>query len=203
MYSLAHVHLLLNHIPIIVTALGLLVLVIAMTKRRDDLARVSFWLFVGSAFSALPTYLTGDSAEHAVEDMPGVTEALIHAHEDAAVWGAIIVGILGVFALWALWRYRRPAALPAWVVRTALADLALRQHGDGTHRVARRGDPAYRSQGRVRGTGARRAPRALSGPDNLTGSPGNSRGRPWRIDSARNGTAIPANRSAWSGVDPR
>lgn len=120
MYSLAHVHLLLNHIPIIVTALGLLVLAIAMVKRGDDLARVAFWFFVGGAVSALPTYLTGDPAEHAVEDMPGVTPALIHAHEDAAVWAAIIVGVLGVFALWALWRYRRPAALPAWVVRTAL-----------------------------------------------------------------------------------
>lgn len=120
MYSLAHVHLLLNHFPIIVTALGLLVLIIAMVRKRDDLTRVAFWLFVGGAVSALPTYLTGDPAEQAVEDMPGVTRQLIHAHEDAAVWAAIIVGILGVFALWALWRYRRPAALPAWVVRTAL-----------------------------------------------------------------------------------
>jgi uncharacterized membrane protein len=119
-YSLAHLHLLLNHLPIIVTALGLLLLVVAAVRRHDGLARVALTFFVGGGLSALPTYLTGEPAEDMVEDLPGVTNALIGRHEDAALVAAIIVGVLGLFALWALWRYRRPTTLPAWVVRVTL-----------------------------------------------------------------------------------
>lgn len=120
MYSLVHLHLLLNHVPIIVTILGLLLLAVAVGWRRDALARVALAFLVGGGLSALPTYLTGEPAEEAVEHLPGVTDAIIERHQDAALVAAIIVGVLGAFALWTLWRYRRAAALPAWAVRAAL-----------------------------------------------------------------------------------
>lgn len=120
MYSLAHLHLMLNHFPIIVTVLGLLLLVVALLRHRDELTRVAFAFFVGGGLIALPTYLTGESAEELIEDLPGVTEALIERHEDAALIAAVIVGVLGAFALLTLWRYRRSAALPTWAVRIAL-----------------------------------------------------------------------------------
>lgn len=120
MYSLAHLHLMLNHLPIVVTALGLLLLVVAMLRRQDTLARVAFAFFVGGGLAALPTYLTGEPAEELVEGLPGVTEAIIERHEDAALSAAIIVGVLGAFALLLLWRYRRATALPTWAVRIAL-----------------------------------------------------------------------------------
>ena len=120
MYSLAHLHLLLTHVPIIVTGLGFLLLAVAVAWRRDELARVALAFFVGGGLSALPTSLTGEPAEETVERLPGVTEAIIERHEDAALVAAILVGVLGAFALWALWRYRRSVVLPAWVVRTAL-----------------------------------------------------------------------------------
>ena len=37
-----------------------------------------------------------------------------------ALIAAIVVGVLGAFALWALWRYRRPAILPAMIVRATV-----------------------------------------------------------------------------------
>jgi uncharacterized membrane protein len=120
MYSLTHVHLLLNHFPIIVTILGLLLIAVAIWRNSDALARVALVFFVGGALSALPTYLTGDSAEHTVRKMPGVTREMIEAHSDAALISAIFVGLLGVFALWSLWRFRSSVPLPTWVVRVAL-----------------------------------------------------------------------------------
>lgn len=120
MFSTVHLHLILNHLPIIVTGLGLLLLVLSLWRRSEPLTRVAFWFFVGGAVSALPTYLTGEGAEDAVKDLPGVTEALIEKHSDIALVAAIVVGALGVFALWALWRYRRPAVLSPNVVRIAL-----------------------------------------------------------------------------------
>lgn len=120
MYSLAHVHLFLNHVPIIVSGLGLLLLLVGLVRRRDALMRTALAFFAGGGLSALPTYLTGEPAEEMAEGLPGVTKALIERHEDAAYVAALIVGALGAFALWTLWRYRRQPTLPKWVVRVAL-----------------------------------------------------------------------------------
>jgi len=120
MYSLTHLHLLLNHFPIIVTVLGLLLIALAVWRKSDSLARVALAFFVGGALSALPTYLTGESAEDTAKKLPDVTRALIEAHSDAALISAIFVGLLGLFALWSLWRFRSDVTLPAWVVRVAL-----------------------------------------------------------------------------------
>lgn len=121
MFTSVHLHLALNHLPIIATTLGLVLMVTAAWRRDDYLARVSFAFLAGSALSALPTYLSGESAEGAVERLPGVTEALIDTHSDIAIIAAIVVGVLGAFALWALWRYRRPAILPRIIVLVALS----------------------------------------------------------------------------------
>jgi uncharacterized membrane protein len=123
-YSIVHLHLLLNHVPIIITGLALLLVAFAAWRHDDYLARVAFVFFVGGALSALPTYLTGEGAEDAVEDLPGVTKQLIETHSDMALIAAIVVGVLGVVALWALWRYRRPATLPTGVVRVVLVGAA-------------------------------------------------------------------------------
>lgn len=120
MYTTAHLHLVLNHWPIIVPMLGLLLLAFAWLRHAEATGRTGLALLVGGALAALPVYLTGEGAEEAVKGAPGVTEAIIEQHADAALTGALVLGVLGVFALWALWRYRRPAALPRWVVTAAL-----------------------------------------------------------------------------------
>jgi len=120
MFTIVHLHLLLNHLPIIVTGLGLLLVALAVWRADDYLARVALWFLVGGAVSALPTYLTGDGAEHAVRDLPGVTRPIMQAHSNMALVAAIVVGVLGAYALWALWRYRRPATLPRVVMLVTL-----------------------------------------------------------------------------------
>jgi len=112
MFTVVHLHLLLNHLPIIVTALALALLVVAVWRGDDTLTRTGLVFLVGAALSALPAYLTGEGAEDAVEKLPGVTEALIERHSDIALVAAIIVGALGAVALFGLWRYRRPVPVP-------------------------------------------------------------------------------------------
>ncbi len=124
----AHLHLLLNHLPVLGTAFGLLLLLFALLRKSDEIKRVSLGVFVFTALSAGAAYLTGEPAEEAVEKLPGVAEALIGQHEDAALIALVVAGVTGGVALLGLILFRRAEKLPVWVVAAALV-LALATGG--------------------------------------------------------------------------
>lgn len=95
----AHLHLLLNHLPILGTLFGLLILVGGFLLKNDVVKRTALGLFVLSGVLAIPAYLTGEGAEEMVENLPSVTENLIEAHEDMANIFLWVVGALGLFSL--------------------------------------------------------------------------------------------------------
>lgn len=115
-----HIHLLMNHLPIIGTIVGVLLLLAGLVRRSDELHRVSLATFVLVAIVTIPVYLTGEGAEEAVSDLPGVTKTLIEGHQDAALISFIASGVLGVVALAGLSRSRRSAALPRTLIKVVL-----------------------------------------------------------------------------------
>lgn len=117
----AHVHLLMNHIPVIGVGAGLLLLTYAVMKKSDEMTRVSLASFVVFALVAIPVYLTGKSAEGIVEDLPGVSEAIIENHEAAAVISLLSIEILGVVALAGLILSRRSNTTLKWFAASSLA----------------------------------------------------------------------------------
>ena len=121
MFTIVHLHLLLNHLPIIITGLALVLVAIAAWKGDDFLARVALSFLIGGALSTLPSYFTGEGAEDAVRNLPDVSRDLIEQHQDIALVSALVIGALGVLAAWTLWRYRRPAVVPRMIVRCVVA----------------------------------------------------------------------------------
>lgn len=117
--NLAYLHLVLNHLP----AVGVLVvgLILAMTagRRTLELQRVTLGLLVLFALLTIPVYLTGEPAEHVVERLPGMAEAVIERHEDIA--GATLVAseVLGATALAGLALFRRRLLPRAFVLALA------------------------------------------------------------------------------------
>lgn len=109
-----HLHLLLNHLPVVGTVIGTLLLAVALLRRSDELGRISLGLFGLLGAIALVVYLTGEPAEDAVEKLPGISHGLVERHEDAALVATIVLGIFGALALATLLLYRR-RALPRWV----------------------------------------------------------------------------------------
>jgi uncharacterized membrane protein YeaQ/YmgE (transglycosylase-associated protein family) len=105
--STVHLHLLLNHVPVIGTIIGLFLLAWAVFRRDQGLARATLTLFAVLAVVALATFLTGEPAEEAVEGLAGVTEGAIERHEEAALLATIALGILGALSLGTLVRFRR------------------------------------------------------------------------------------------------
>src|SRR5262245_22959078 len=103
----------LNHIPIVGLGFVGLTLLVAWMRRDDVMFRLALAFGIVVALGAIGARLTGHGAEEAVEKLPGVTEALIERHEDAANLATMAVGILGLASLAALWVWRR-APMPRW-----------------------------------------------------------------------------------------
>ena len=92
----AHIHLLLNHLPVIGTIFGVLRLLFAWLRKSEELKRVSLGVFVLTALLALPVYFTGEPAEKVVERLPVVAEPLIERHENAALFALLTAGGAGI-----------------------------------------------------------------------------------------------------------
>ena len=107
--SAVHLHLLLNHVPVIGTLLALCLLAYAALRRDDGVARVSLGLFALLTLVAIAVFLTGEPAEEAVEGLAGVPESLVERHEEAALLSTIALGVMGGLSLAALFWFRRRA----------------------------------------------------------------------------------------------
>jgi uncharacterized membrane protein len=115
-----HIHLILNHLPVVGTIFGVLLLMLALLRKSEELKRVSLGVFVFTALLALPVYFTGEPAEEVVEHLPGVVKSLIEEHENAALLALLMAGATGVVALAGLIVFRRAKRLPGWIVGGAL-----------------------------------------------------------------------------------
>ena len=100
--SAAHLHLMLNHIPLLGLLFGVVLLAYGLWRGSEDVQKASLGLLAIAGLSAIAVYLTGEPAEEVVEGLAGVSYDAIEAHEE---WGlyALIAGIAtGVLALGAL-----------------------------------------------------------------------------------------------------
>jgi len=96
-----HIHLLLNHVAILGAIFSLLLFISGRIMSENILVRTALIGFVFSALIAIPVFLTGEPAEEAVEELPGVTHEIIHSHEEAAEFSIWMIELLGLISL--LW----------------------------------------------------------------------------------------------------
>ena len=111
--SSVHLHLMLNHVPVIGAMLAILLLALAVARRSSELGKASLGLFALLGAVSIVVFLTGEPAEELVETLPGFSEAITERHEEAALVATIAMAALGALALGALVAFRR--ALPRWV----------------------------------------------------------------------------------------
>ena len=91
----AHLHLVVNHFPIIGTIFALGILVVGLFLKNNSVKNTAYVLFIFSAIFALISVQTGEGAEEIVEDFPGIGKAIIHEHEELAEKLAIVIYLLG------------------------------------------------------------------------------------------------------------
>jgi hypothetical protein len=127
--NVAHLHLLLNHVPTVgsVVALGLLIL--ALVRRDERLTHAGLEVLFLIAVLTLPVYLSGVAAHQKLRDQPGVSDDAMRVHHDAALAGFTVTEFAGFVGWIALWQSRRrghaaPGLVPA-VMLLSMVALAL------------------------------------------------------------------------------
>ena len=95
----AHLHMVVNHFPIIGTIFGLGILVTGMILKNNSVKNTAYILFAVAAIFAAFSMGTGEGAEELVEDMPNIGHQIIHEHEEIAEKFAVILYVTGFFGL--------------------------------------------------------------------------------------------------------
>jgi uncharacterized membrane protein len=95
----AHLHMVVNHFPIIGTIFGFGILIIGLVLKNKTLMNTSYVLFIIAAIFAAFSMGTGEGAEELVEDMPNIGKQIIHEHEELAEKLAIVLYVLAGLSL--------------------------------------------------------------------------------------------------------
>lgn len=83
----AHIHLIVNHVPIVGSLFAAALLGVGLLRHNLALTQAGLVAVLAAGMLCLPAQLTGEGAEAIVQNMPRVSRALIHNHEEAAEQG--------------------------------------------------------------------------------------------------------------------
>ena len=124
----AHLHLALIHFPIAGLVLACLGLLYAAVRKDPAVQRAALVFLTVAGLSAAPAYYSGGYAEEIAEDLQGVSEDNIHAHEEAAeaaLAASLAAGVLsaGLLVLFRKKDLPRSALAGALVVALVAAGL--------------------------------------------------------------------------------
>ena len=114
----AHWHLILNHLPVLGVPFGAALLGLGLFRGQVAIQRAGLSVLVLAGLAAGIAYLTGEPAEHALEAVGSMgmrPEALIEAHEEAALAATLIAGLGALVAGVGLWRLRGGAIGRGWM----------------------------------------------------------------------------------------
>jgi uncharacterized membrane protein len=128
-----HIHIMINHFPVILAVMGAVVALLGVVRSRRGIWMYACASLTLAAVTVVPTYFTGEPAEHFLNRPWYIARASIHTHEDAALVASILVGLAGLVSLVAwrrLVRYPRELSLPgglraAVVITAVIAAVAI------------------------------------------------------------------------------
>jgi hypothetical protein len=105
--NLAHLHLLLNHVPTVGAVVALGLLIVAFVRRNEPLQHAGLEVLFVIAVLTMPVYMSGVAAHQTLRDEPGLSAQAISVHQDAALAGFTVTEFAGFVAWIALWQVRR------------------------------------------------------------------------------------------------
>ena len=114
-----HLHLALNHVPVLGTFFVGLLLGAALIRNSEELKRCSLIGFVALALVSIPIKFTGDFANEKLVGASWLAVERVTVHEqaaDQATTGMFLLGLAAAFALWQGRGSRPIAQATLWTV---------------------------------------------------------------------------------------
>jgi len=108
--SWGYIHMIINHFPIVGTIIGSMLLIAGMAFKNEGIKLSGLGTIVFASIMAILAYLTGDSAEKAIQNLPEISESLINRHEDIATISMYLMipsGLLASLTLYSIWKKER------------------------------------------------------------------------------------------------
>lgn len=123
----AHLHLAINHFPIILPIVGLLLLIAGGVLKSSILKRTAYVIYILATLFTIAAFASGEAAEDFIENLPGIEEKYMEIHEETAETFALIMYLLGGVSLLGLWTSikRKPFAKPIGYLTILLTIIAL------------------------------------------------------------------------------
>jgi uncharacterized membrane protein len=110
-WNLAHLHIAINHVPVVLAPVALVLFVVALWRASVPALRTGIVVAWVSGSSALAAYFTGDPAADLVMEAEKAQKAALNPrveeHEESAAWA---LGASMVLAAAGVWGWRRPGA---------------------------------------------------------------------------------------------
>ena len=97
-----HLHLVVNHLPIIFPIVGIIILLIGIFSKSEVTKRNAYIIFILGAFTSIAAMGTGEGAEDSATKIAGLSENMIKKHEEVSEIFAALTYVLGVISLVAL-----------------------------------------------------------------------------------------------------
>ena len=94
----AHLHLLVNHVPVIGALVSLFALAVALFWKSADFQKSALIMALIFGVTAIPAYFSGEAAEELIEDQKNVNHELVENHEEAAKLATIAAIVSGLVA---------------------------------------------------------------------------------------------------------
>ena len=119
--TLAHLHLIMNHVPTVGSVVALALLILGYARRNEHLKHVGLELLFVIAVLTLPVYVSGVAAHRELREVKEVSDDAIRIHQDVALFGFAWMEFAGFIAWVALWQWRRRGAAARGLVPVATA----------------------------------------------------------------------------------
>lgn len=97
-----HLHLVVNHLPIIFPIVGIIILLIGIFSKSKVTKRNAYVIFILGAITSAVAMGTGEAAENSATKIAGLSENLIEIHEEISEIFAGLTYALGAVSLVAL-----------------------------------------------------------------------------------------------------
>ncbi|EKD41318.1 MAG: hypothetical protein ACD_73C00769G0009 [uncultured bacterium] len=107
-----HLHLIVNHFPVVAVILGTLFFIISLLAKCEDSRKLSLMLWVVAAFLVGPAYFSGEEAEETLEHEAWFEEGFVEHHAEKGELAMIAALVLGVGAAAGLYFIKRKNSFP-------------------------------------------------------------------------------------------